>query len=107
MLLIGWTTVSSREDADKLAKGLVERHLAACVQIDGPVSSVYWWEGRTEQAQEHRLTVKFIPARARELEQWLLQHHPYDTPQWIVVAAEHVGEKYLSWARANSTSAPL
>lgn len=107
MLLVGWTTVGNREDAGRLARGLVETGLAACVQIDGPLSSHYVWQGQVETAEEFRLTVKFIPARASAVETWLKAQHPYDTPEWIVVRAEYVTEKYLSWARANCTSAPL
>ena len=107
MLLVGWTTVGNREDAGRLARGLVENRLAACVQIDGPIASHYFWGNRAETAEEYRLTIKFIPARAAELETWLLTHHPYATPEWIFVRAEHVAEKYLSWARTNCTSSPL
>jgi periplasmic divalent cation tolerance protein len=107
MLLIGWTTVASRDDATRLAQGLVNARLGACVQVDGPITSHYVWENRTETAEEFRLTIKFIPARAADVETWLLAHHPYKTPEWIVVRAEHVAEKYLSWARANCTDAPL
>ncbi len=107
MLMLGWTTVSKAEDAERLAQGLIAQSLAACVQIDGPVRSVYRWEGKVESAEEFRLLVKFIPARGRAVESWLLSHHPYATPEWVVVRAEHIGEKYLSWARSNSTSAPL
>lgn len=107
MLMIGWTTVAKREDAEQIARTLVEQGLAACVQIEGPVHSVYRWEGKLDAAAEFRLMIKFIPARGRGLEAWLLAHHPYDTPEWFVVRAEQVAEKYLSWARANSTSAPL
>ena len=107
MLLIGWTTVASRDDASRLAGGLVETRLAACVQIDGPITSHYIWGNRAEAAQEYRLTVKFIPARAAAVEAWVLAHHPYDTPEWIVVRAERVAEKYLSWARSNCSDAPL
>jgi periplasmic divalent cation tolerance protein len=107
MLLVGWTTVGNREDAGRLARGLVETGLAACVQIDGPITSHYVWQGQVETAEEFRLTAKFIPARASAVETWLKAQHPYDTPEWIVVRAEYVAEKYLSWARANCTSAPL
>ena len=107
MLLVGWTTVGNREDAGRLARGLVEARLAACVQIDGPLTSHYIWGVRAETAEEYRMTIKFIPTLADALETWLFAHHPYDTPEWIVVRAEHVAEKYLSWARTNCTSAPL
>jgi periplasmic divalent cation tolerance protein len=106
-MLIGWTTVETREQAETLASGMVAARLAACVQVDGPIRSYYRWEGRPETAEEFRLTVKFVPLRQVELEAWLFGRHPYATPQWIVVRAEHVAEKYLSWAHANSTSVPL
>jgi periplasmic divalent cation tolerance protein len=106
-LLVGWTALSTRPEAEALARGLVGARLAACVQIDGPIVSVYEWQGRIEQAEEFRLCVKFVPARADGIEAWLREPHPYDTPEWVVVRAEHVAEKYLSWARTNSTSAPL
>ena len=107
MLLIGWTTVGKCEDAGRLARGLVEARLVACVQIDGPITSHYIWENRAETAEEFRLMIKFIPARAVAVETWLRAQHPYDTPEWVVVRAEHVAEKYLSWARSNCSDAPL
>jgi len=107
MLLIGWTTVAQHADATRLACALVESRLAACVQIDGPLTSHYLWQNRAETTEEYRLTIKFLPEHATAIETWLKAHHPYDTPEWIVVRAEYVAEKYLSWARANSNSAPL
>lgn len=104
---IGWTTVETRPQAETLAQGLIAEHLAACVQIDGPITSVYRWESQVQSAEEFRLTVKFVAARHVALEAWLHRHHPYATPEWIVVSADHVAEKYLSWAQAASTSVPL
>jgi len=100
-LLVGTTTVSGRADADRLARGLVESRLAACVQIDGPITSVYTWQDKLETAPEFRLTVKFPAANAGALESWLRANHPYDTPEWIAAPARFVSEKYLSWALAN------
>src|SRR5690606_21914986 len=96
-MLIGWTTVETAEQARALATGLIESRLAACVQIDGPITSVYRWDGAIESTPEYRVTVKFLVDRSFALETWLHNHHPYATPQWIVVRAEHVAEKYLSW----------
>lgn len=107
MLMFGWTTVSQIEDANRLAEEAVRQALAACVQIEGPVDSVFVWNDKLQHEREYRLMFKFIPARGRELESWILENHPYDVPEWIVVRAERVAEKYLSWARANSTSAPF
>jgi periplasmic divalent cation tolerance protein len=105
-MLVAWTTVATLEDASRLAREAVEARLAACVQVDGPVTSYYRWEGRIESAQEYRLTFKLLPEQADRLEIWIGAHHPYDTPEWIVARAEHVSGKYLSWARGTSTPGP-
>lgn len=106
-LLVAWTTVSSRDDAEKLASAVVVQNLAACVQIDGPIASHYRWQGQAERTEEFRLCFKFLPAQLASLEIFIRDHHPYDTPEWIVVPATAVGEKYLSWATANSSTPPL
>jgi periplasmic divalent cation tolerance protein len=102
-MLIAWTTLANRDKAEELAHAAIEQHLAACVQIDGPITSHYRWQGRPERAEEFRLCFKFLPAQQVALEAWLFAQHPNDTPEWIVLRAESVGEKYLSWAKANST----
>jgi len=107
MMLIAWTTVAERPDADRLAAEAVRLGLAACVQVEGPVTSHYRWQGRAAQAAEHRLAFKFLPGQLAALEAWVLSHHPYDTPEWIVVRAERVSEKYLSWAASNPENRPL
>ncbi len=106
-MFIAWTTVATRADAERLAEGAVRSGLAACVQIEGPLESHYVWEGELERGEEFRLTYKVLPARLDALAHLVLREHPYTTPEWIVVRAEAVGEKYLSWARANSSSPPL
>lgn len=106
-MLVAWTTVATQADAERLARSAVELGLAACVQVDAPVVSHYRWQGRLDRAEEFRLTFKLVDESAGALERHILSNHPYDTPEWIVVRAEHVPEKYLSWARANSSSAPL
>ncbi|HWA84943.1 MAG TPA: divalent-cation tolerance protein CutA [Opitutus sp.] len=106
-MLIAWTTVARREDAERLAAETVALGLAACVQIDGPSVAHYRRQGRAERAEEFRLTFKFLPNHLPALEACVLGNHPYDTPEWLVVRAEHVAEKYLSWAEANSTNPPL
>ncbi|MDR2981800.1 MAG: divalent-cation tolerance protein CutA [Puniceicoccales bacterium] len=98
-LLIGWTTVSSREDAARLAGGIVEKRLAACAQIDGPITSHYHWDGKLCADTEYRLTIKFPADNLGDVGKWIHDHHPYDTPQWVVVAAEHVSDAYLTWVK--------
>jgi periplasmic divalent cation tolerance protein len=86
---------------------MVSRQLAVCVQIDGPILSIYRWEGKMDQSEEFRLTFKCLPSCVAALEEQVLLRHPYHTPEWVVVRAEHVGEKYLSWANASSSTPPL
>jgi periplasmic divalent cation tolerance protein len=106
-MFVAWTTVAQRTDAERLAADAINRGLAVCVQIEGPIVSFYRWEGRLERAEEFRLMFKCSPGRLTPLETCILSQHPYSVPEWIVVRAEHVGEKYLSWAEANSTTPPL
>jgi periplasmic divalent cation tolerance protein len=104
---IAWTTVATRADADRLATTAIAATLAVCVQSDGPIVSHYRWHGQDERSEEFRLAFKCLPLRLPELEQQVLAAHPYEVPEWVVVRAEHVGEKYLSWAGANSSTPPL
>src|SRR5689334_7707338 len=83
-MFIAWTTVANRADADRLATDTIARNLAVCVQIDGPISSHYRWEGKVEQADEFRLLFKCLPEQLPALEQSVLGAHPYDTPEWLV-----------------------
>lgn len=106
-MLIAWTTAGTLADANRLAAEAVVRGHAVCVQVEGPVTSHYRWHGAQERTPEFRLMFKFLPGQQSALEAWLHAAHPYATPEWIVVRAEQVGEKYLSWAVASSTPAPL
>ena len=106
-MFVAWTTVAGKADAEALADSIMRMGLAACVQIDGPIMSQYRWQGLLERSEEYRLTVKCLADQLSELERHVLSHHPYETPEWMVVRAERVGEKYLSWAKTNSTTPPL
>ena len=107
IVFIAWTTVARREDAETIAAEVVRLGLAVCVQIDGPIVSHYQWQGRPERTEEFRLCLKCLEDRLAALEADVFARHPYETPEWIVVRAEHVGEKYLSWAKATCSNPPL
>ncbi len=102
---IGWTTTSSIEDAERLARESVDQKLAACVQIEGPIRSVYIWEGKLTQEEEYRVSFKFIEQNTEKLETWLFANHPYAVPQWLTVNADRVHPGYLKWVK--ETTAPL
>jgi periplasmic divalent cation tolerance protein len=103
-MLVAWTTVPNKIIAETLASSAIAERLAACVQIEGPILSYYTWEGVMEKTEEYRLTFKLLPEQLPPLETWVHGHHPYQTPEWIVVKATHVAEKYLSWAQARPNS---
>ena len=96
-IFLGWTTVATAEEARRLAEGAVASRLAACAQIDGPIRSVYRWEGKIENAEEFRVTFKFPAKQSAALEKWLHVAHPYTVPQWISVAVASVAEPYRQW----------
>ena len=106
-MFVAWTTVPTEDLAQQLATGAIAARLAVCVQIEGPLTSHYLWQGVQERSVEYRLTLKVLAETLPALETWLQARHPYEIPQWIVVKAEHVGEKYLSWARANPNNLTL
>jgi len=106
-MYIAWTSLGTRANCEKLAAEVVALSLAACVQVERPIVSHFVWQGRPERTEEFRLCLKCLPDKLSSLETYVLAHHSYSTPEWIVVRAEHVGEKYLSWAGANPTKLPL
>jgi periplasmic divalent cation tolerance protein len=106
-MFVAWTTVASREEADRLAANVIERRLAACVQIDGPIVSYFRWEGKIDHATEFRLTFKCRLEQLVALETHVLARHPYAIPEWIAIRADRVSEKYLSWAGGDVQSPPL
>jgi len=95
--LLVTTTVESRGDAEKLSRVLLEKRLIACARIAGPESSSYWWQGQIVSAQEYVLTMKSDDSRYKELEQVILELHPYDVPEIAATAMTHVSDGYRQW----------
>ncbi|WP_436736759.1 divalent-cation tolerance protein CutA [Streptomyces sp. BBFR102] len=91
------TTVDTPDRAETLAAGAVEARLAACVQIVGPVTSVYRWRGAVEDAREWQLHLKTAAWRYPALEEWLLHHHDYDTPEILATPVTDGSPAYLRW----------
>ena len=90
------TTVASRAEAQTMAHALVERRLAACVQIS-EIESVYRWQGQVHQDPECRLVIKTTRERYAALEQALRAGHPYELPEIIAVPIERGLPAYLQW----------
>ncbi len=91
------TTVARSEDAQRLAQQLVQRRLAACVQIESAIRSVYRWEGQLQDDTEYRLTAKTTRPRFAALCACLEDIHPYDVPEIIATPVVCGGAAYLNW----------
>jgi periplasmic divalent cation tolerance protein len=97
-LVVILCTVPDEAAAEKLATGLVEERLAACVNAIPGVKSFYRWQGKLEAGTEIQLLIKTRSERFDELAAWISANHPYDVPEIVAIPAERVGEAYLAWA---------
>ncbi len=103
VLALVMTTVESAEDAERLARSLVDQSLAACVQIDGPITSHYRWAGKVECATEFRLMVKTSIRAWPALKEKLAKLHPYDEPEIILLPIAEASEGYQKWVIDQTT----
>lgn len=101
-ILILCTAPASDDHAPRLARGLVEHRLAACVNLVGGVRSFYRWKGTVEDDAEVQLLIKTEADRLDALEAWLREHHPYDVPELVVLPIERGGADYLAWVTAQT-----
>lgn len=86
--------------ARKIARTVVERRLAACVNVvRSPVESFYSWKGKLESAREHLLLIKTTARRLSPLEREVKHLHPYDLPEFIAVPITEGSPEYLAWLR--------
>lgn len=90
-------TCPEQETAQRLATGLVERQLAACVNVLPGVRSFYRWEGRLEQADEVQLLIKTSNNNYPAVEQFIRQQHPYEVPEIIAIPVTAGLPAYLKW----------
>jgi periplasmic divalent cation tolerance protein len=90
------TTFGVRSEAETCAALLVDRRLAACVQVEGPVQSTYRWQGAIERAEEFRCTAKTTAALAAACIDAIRRRHPYENPE-LLVAEVTAGAAYAAW----------
>ncbi|HEY6558577.1 MAG TPA: divalent-cation tolerance protein CutA [Polyangiaceae bacterium] len=98
-------TAPDRAVAERLARGVVEARLAACVNLVPDVRSIYRWQGELHDEAEVQLVIKTRIDRFDALEAWLKEHHPYEVPEVIGLSAVAVSMPYLSWIEAETTLA--
>ena len=100
-VLVVLTTMEKQEDGARLAALLVERELAACVQILPPMVSIYRWQGAIERANEVLLLIKTTAAAYPRLEITIKENHPYQTPEIVALPVEAGSDDYLNWLAAS------
>jgi periplasmic divalent cation tolerance protein len=103
--LVVLTTMEKQEDGQRLAALLVERELAACVQILPPMVSIYRWQGAIERANEVLLLIKTTRAAYPRLETTIKENHPYQTPEIVALPVEAGLGDYLNWLAASVKTA--
>jgi periplasmic divalent cation tolerance protein len=96
------TTTDSEDAAELLARGIVGARLAACVQIVGPIKSLYWWQGELEEAREWQLIAKTTSDRFPQLEAHIKENHSYETPEITVTEIPGGSREYLDWISAET-----
>lgn len=96
------TTLPADADAGAFARALVEERLAACVNIHGPMTSVYRWEGKVQEEGERQLTMKTTASRMEALRARIQTLHPYEVPEILVLPVVDGAESYLQWVADNS-----
>jgi len=92
-----YTTYPSLVEAERIGKGVLERRLAACVNILPGMISHYWWEGKIERAEEVVMIIKTRAALAEGVQAAVKEMHPYDTPAILVLPIEGGEPGYLEW----------
>jgi periplasmic divalent cation tolerance protein len=100
--LLVLTNLPERAAAERLADLLVEKRLAACVNILAPCRSVYRWQGAVRHDEEHPMLIKTTAERYPALEQALRSGHPYELPEIIAVPIERGLPAYLQWVAAET-----
>lgn len=96
------TTFDNVRDAEQLARHLVENRLAACVQISGPMTSIYRWQGALETSEEWACVIKSRRELFPQLESTIKSLHPYDEPEIIALPIASGSAGYLKWVETET-----
>jgi periplasmic divalent cation tolerance protein len=91
------TTLPADADGSAFGRALLEERLAACVNLLAPMDSVYRWEGRVEEETERQVIIKTTRDRLNALWDRVRELHPYEVPEFIVLAIADGNEAYLKW----------
>lgn len=94
-------TCGSPEEAEKVARHLLEKRVAGCVSMVPGVRSFYWWQGAVESASEHLLLIKSSAELFAEVERAIREVHSYEVPEVLALPVLEGAADYLKWLRSN------
>jgi periplasmic divalent cation tolerance protein len=92
-----FTTTEKKEEANRIAKEVVEKRMAACAQVIGPIESTYWWKEEIEKAEEWLCLMKSRSDLYQQLEEAIREVHPYEVPEIVSVPITAGNPSYLEW----------
>ena len=105
-LLVVVTSLPDLKVAKSLARSLVEKKLAACVQLMDSIQSIYRWEGKICEEHEVLLSAKSIESKWPEISTFIQKSHPYDLPEIMAFSPEQYEEQYGKWIESEVNSKP-
>ena len=97
---VALVTTPNLRVARRVARAALEANLAACANLVPGLESHYWWQGKLERGAEVLILFKTTRARLGALEKCVLVHHPYDTPEFVVLDVAKGNRRYLDWVVA-------
>ena len=103
-LLVVVTTLPSLETAQTLARSLLEKKVAACVQLSNSIQSIYRWEGKVCEESEVLLSAKTTANQWPIISSFIQKKHPYDLPEILAFTPEQYSEQYGAWVSSEVNS---
>ena len=102
--LVVTTAIGSHEEAEKIASAIMEKKLAACVQVIGPIMSMFNWDGELKKEKEWVIQAKTTTKWYSELEETIKGEHPYQLPEIVALPIKEGSIDYLEWVRSEVDS---
>lgn len=96
-----FVTAPSRKVGERLAKGILSKKLAACVNVIPGLRSFYWWKGKAASNSEVLLVIKTASTHLEALRRWVRANHPYELPEFLALSASDGDAAYLKWIQNN------
>jgi len=92
-------SIAASEEAERVAKVLVGKRIAACMSMLGPIKSIYWWKNRIEESEEYLLLIKTTQDKYEELERAIKEIHSYQVPEILATPVMSALREYVEWLR--------